>query len=218
MERIKGRKPRFGAGYSIKHAQELFRRSVDEGHPDFKYVALAIGEAPASPPSWAVLACIELRKRDERQTARGHSETINVILNEIVRFYIRAEREFIKGFNTYEAFDNYTPPTLRSAILSVLKERDPNTNADGANDDWHRDIREAWNREQIDCLLPSSDMQLEQGKPSVRAKRKLKTTIRIDNVLRQSVAEELGHPTDLQTWVWSTKRIIDEQNAIAQSF
>ena len=198
-----GRKKRFGGAYTIQHAEELFEKSKADGHPDYKYVALAIGSSPAAPPSWALWACIELRQQKEDEAGRGNDNDIPVILNQIVRFYDREQRAFEENANKQNGLTHsYVTASLRSAILSVLKnERLRKGMVSSANDDWFRDIREAWQWEQDNDCITSSYWQLEGWK----------TTSRIDRVLTQDAAAELGDPNDLAGWAWITQRLIDSR-------
>lgn len=217
MERKRGRKSRYGAGYAIEHAERLFRQSVDEKRPDYKFVALAIGAAPASPPSWAIFECIQLRQREERNAGRGHEQNVSDILDDVVRFYDRAQRNFEDQCrNTSATLDDYSPPSLAKAIRQVLAEREERQDiACKVDGDWFRDVRNAWNLEQKNDLAPSAIMHLDEGKAAKKRGGFLKTTHRIARVLQQSMAQEIGHPEDLATWAWTTKRII-EQQAIAE--
>lgn len=196
-----GRKARHGGGYTVRHAEELFKQSVADGKPDYRYVALAIGSAPASPPPWAMWACVELRQQEERIAARGIDSEIADILDLLVRFFDEKQQEFERDHP--DARETYSPPSLRSAILHVLAAcgRRGGRSA-GANDDWFRDIRNAWTWEQENDLVPSSFWQLEG----------FHTTSRIDRVMTQSVAAELGDPHDVQLWAWITKKAIEHEN------
>ena len=65
------------------------------------------------------------------------------------------------------------------------------------------DITRAWNEEQKHDRAANSTWELE----------KLQTTTRIDRILTQEVARELGEPEDLHTWAWIAKRIIERRNS-----
>ena len=192
-----GRRKRYGGSYTVENAEKLFQQSVALGKPDYQLVALAIGACPSAPPSWAVLACIELRQQYERLPARGNDAEMSFILDDLVRFFDRAGR-------------NGEPPSLRSAIIQVMTDRGLRQHrADSANDDWFRDIREAWEWEQANELAPSSFMQLADGH-FIDAYR-LKTTSRIHRVLMQDVATEVGDPQDVHVWAWIAQRMIDRE-------
>ena len=207
-----GRPTRRSGGRTIQDAEDLFRQSVENGKADYSYVALAIGAAPQAPPAWAVLACIELRQEREKQSARGNANDIEGILNDIVRYYDREQRAFEQTLQgSLNALDAYRAPPLRAAILHVLKANGHrNEKYGGASDDWFRDIRKAWDWEQKHDLAPSSFMELDEGDIDDK-KKKLKTTTRIDRVLMQSIATELGNPADVQTWAWITKTLIENE-------
>ena len=196
-----GRKKQVGAGYNIYRAEELFRQSEADGKPDYKYVALAIGAAPAAPPSWAVLACIELRQEEEGQAARGHPTKVSAVLDDLVRFFDQKQREFERqSQDSPEIRLAYSPPSFRSALRQVLASDEGwKHEIDGANDDWQKPFRNAWRWEQENDLAPSSFWQLDG----------FNTTSRIDRVMTQSVAAELGDPEDMHVWAWTTKRIAE---------
>ncbi len=207
-----GRKPRRSGNYTIKRAEHLFAQSVADGRPDYKYVALAIGAVPGSPPDWAIWACVELRLDEERKAARGNDDDIPAILDDLVRHYDREQRKFEhQSTGGLDTLDTYQPPSLRSAIRHVLKTKGLRTGRESENsDDWIRDIREAWDWEQENDLAPSSLMKLEGFKTREGQERGgLKTTSRVHRVLMQSMAAELGDPEDSATWAWITKRTMD---------
>ena len=139
------------------------------------------------------------------------------ILDDIVRYYDRQQRAFeLTCFGRWDALDDYRPPSFRSAILHVLQANGQRTKHYGdANDDWFRDIRNAWEREQEHDLAPSSLFRLEEGKLDQEGKvdgktRWLRTTVRIDRVLMRSAALENGDPEDVQVWAWITKCVIEQ--------
>jgi hypothetical protein len=207
-----GRRKRHGGSFTVANAEQLFQQSLAEGKPDYQFVALAIGACPAAPPSWAVWACIELRQQHERLPARGNVAEMSDILDELVRFFDRAGRngERLNG-DGQNLTTNYSPPSLRSAIIEVLKDSGIRQHrADTANDDWFRDIREAWEWEQANELVPSSFMELAEG-DVIDADKRLKTTSRIHRVLMQDVAAEVGDPQDVHVWAWIAKRMIDRE-------
>jgi len=213
-----GRNKRLGGGYTIHNAEQLFEQSKADGKPDYRYVALAIGNAPASPPTWAICACIDARQEEEQKVARGVANDIPAILDEIVRFYERSQIEFEReNRGTKHTLDDYFPPALQSAILWVLNDKGLRQAWSGsAETDWFKDIRRAWDWEQEHELAPSSYMQLEPMKTKTgneRGKERagLYTTRRIDRVLSQSVAAELGDPVDVQIWAYITKRVVEEE-------
>ena len=172
-----GRNKRYGGGYSVQNAEEMFRQSAggagQGGERDYRYVALAIGNSPANPPNWAILECIELRQSEERKAARGHPDKVSAVLDDLVRFFDLMQREFEAAAILADAeAPKYKPPSIRSAIIHVLEL------GGDANDDRFRDIREAWNWEQKHDLAPNSYFGLDG----------FNTTSRIDRVLYQSAA------------------------------
>ena len=208
-----GRKKKYGGAFTIEHSQMLFEQSVASGHPDYSFVALAIGSVPGSPPDWAIWACIKLRQAEERKAARGIDNDIPAILDEVVRYYDKKQREFERqSQDALDALETYSPPSLRSAIRDVLTSKGlRSTREIEGNDDWFRDIREAWDWEQKHDLAPSSFMQLEPLKKNGKEIPGLKITSRIDRVLGESVAAELDHPADTETWAWIAKRIVEQR-------
>jgi hypothetical protein len=195
-----GAKQRLPFGYIVEQAEQLFAQSVASGKPDYKYVALAIGASPAAPPDWAVGACIELRRAEEQKSSRGICNDVSDILDEMVRHFDRTERAF---YESGERKGGYSPPSLRSTIrqaTTALGQRKGDVNR--ADDDWCRDIIRAWNEEQKHDRAPHSAWELEG----------FVTTARIDRVLTQAVAKELGDPEDTATWAWMTKRVIEQHH------
>lgn len=215
-----GRKKRYGAGYEIQHAERLFLQSVAEGEPEYRYVALAIGSTPGSPPPWAMFACIELRQSEELKAARGNLTDIPFILDELVRFYDHKQRDFeSKPEYVTVDLDSYSPPSLRSAILHVLEANGlRGAEVGSADDNWIRDIREAWEWEQKhDTPLnpdPVSGMFLAGTHKSEDGEDVpiIKTTSRIERVLLQTIAKENGDPEDVHYWAWLAKQMIEQRN------
>jgi hypothetical protein len=196
-----GRRERFGGSYTIHHAEELFWQSVAAGSPDYTFVALAIGASPAAPPSWAVWACIDARQNTERQTARGPDKITPPILDELVRHLARRQWSFeSRDRSDAEPDAEYRPPSFRSAVIEVA-EADPNwrDKVSGADSDWYKPIVRAWNWEQQNDLARSTFWTLEG----------FKTTARIDRVMTQTVAAEVGDPDDVDVWTWVAKRASD---------
>ncbi|MDT0576494.1 hypothetical protein RM533_09870 [Croceicoccus sp. F390] len=213
-----GRNERYGAGYEIQNAEKLFLQSVTDNAPDYKYVALAIGVRPARPPAWAMLACIELRQREEVTAARGSLTDVPFILDELIRFYLRKQREFEnRPEYVSDDLDNYSLPPLRSAILHVLQENGLRGAEGGtADDNWHRDIRNAWDWEQERDFIvdadPACEMRLDGFLKSKGKRVPIKTTSRIQRVLMQAMAQENDDPVDLHYWAWITKQAVEHGN------
>ncbi|MFD2783205.1 hypothetical protein ACFS32_21635 [Novosphingobium pokkalii] len=155
------------------------------------------------------MECIALRRQHELVPARGNLNDIPDILDDIVRYYDQKQRDFeASDPEGYRALGRYRAPSLRSAILDVLRVTGRRRElANSANDDWFRDIREAWEWEQLHDLVPGSFMELDEG-DITEDERKLKTTSRIERVLMQRLAAENGDPEDTATWAWVTSELI----------
>lgn len=205
-----GRNKRYGAGYSVQNAEEMFNQSVKDAGPggegDYRYVALAIGGSPANPPNWAILECVALRQAEERKAARGHPDKVSAVLDDLIRFFDQKQREFeFDQKKKRETEENaqpsraeatiYQPPSLRSAIIDVLKLDG------GANDDDFRVIREAWNWEQDNDPAPSGLFSLDG----------FTTTSRIERVLFQSAAIAYEGPEDLEYAAWIYKKMVERK-------
>lgn len=209
-----GRRPRVGGGYEVERAKELFDLSVQQGKPDYRYIAIAIGASPTMPPPWAVFACIDARVAAERGVARGNDAQMDNILDQIVRVYDAAERDFENDhWGSSDAWDSYRPPSLRAAILTALEQIGlRQKHMADANDDWFRDIREAWDWEQREMVVPENTlkqlamMHLEPPKDD----HDPKTTWRVSRVLQETMAAEMEHPTDPQVWAWVATRLDHE--------
>jgi hypothetical protein len=201
VARNKGRPLKFGGGYNIQHAHELFRASEAQGNPDYTSVALAIGASPANPPPWAILACIEAIQAAEQSAARGRARDMPPILDDLVRYFAYRQWEFERSDQAPgEQWNDYRPHSFRSAVIAVARKNPKwSREVNEGNDDWFKPIRRAWDWEQEHDQLASSVWRLDG----------FKTTWRIDRVMRETVAAEEGDPIDLQQWVWLAKRHID---------
>lgn len=213
----RGRKPGLSGSYVINRAEDLFDQSCAEGKPDFHYVALAIGANPASPPDWAMLACIEAHDAKVRNAAAGIDNDIPIVLDGIVRYYLEKQREFeIENDYEYEALEGYVVPPLNQAITTVLKQMGlRQSRASKGETDWFKDIRRAWEWEQKNDPAPfSKHLFTLDGKMKRRGGRlvPIAATSRIDNVISETLAEENGDPPQTRKWAWLVKRQIEEKN------
>jgi hypothetical protein len=187
-------RPKNNSGHwTVENAEQLFVKSVADGKPDFRFVALAIGSAPVSPPRWAVWACIEERDRELRKppSTSAEAQKINVVLNELVRFLYRNQEQR----EADPASRDLSPPSLRSAIIEVfglLHYKVEN----GGNDDWLQPYRRAWKIEQ------------KQDKcSSVYRLDGFEMTIRIDRELHAYIGELEGYPSDIVSALWMTNEL-----------
>lgn len=199
-----GRPRRNSGGHVIQHAEELFRQSVKAGKPDFSYVALAIGSCPGAPPTWAIIECIEHRCDVEMKAARGHTN-VSAILDDIIRILDGLQHDFWQrtGGGGAGPQREYSPPSLRSTIIAVVRNYSSWSGHIGsANDDWMKPIREAWDWEQEHDPSPRVEGCLLEG---------CETTSRIERVIMQSVAAERHEPEDTAKWAWVAKLMIEQQ-------
>lgn len=197
-----GRKKQYGPGYDIHHAEALFEQSVNKSTPDYRYVALAIGKSPAAPPDWAILACIQARREEERKAASLTPKLVSPVLDDLVRFFAREQWEFEdRMMNSAEPLPEFSPTPFRKALRLVLSGRDRwKDYINSADDNWQAPFREAWRREQRLDILQSHYFRLDG----------FKTTSRFERVLCQLVAQEYDGPEDLEFAAWITKRIIEK--------
>lgn len=102
-------KRKLSGGEEIANAKKLFFQSIERGEPDFRFAVLAIGQNPATPPSWALWECRFEYERTFRQPSSQCDKT-DVMLDEIARAYVveMARRE-----------DN---PNLRSRPVPSFRE------------------------------------------------------------------------------------------------
>ena len=218
-----GRPRRLSGATKIANAEELFRQSVAEGKPDYGYVALAIGDRPFDPPAWAVLECIELRGDTSRGAMRGHDgpaskHAMRNILDEIVRYYLAAElnHEKATGISVWRddvrADSRYNAPPLRQAIIAACRGLGTRENQIGsANDDWFRDVREAWDWEQHHDALVSR----QAGSGDFSATETYheligwKVTRRIARVLEELQEAAGGAPADIGRALWIADQLRD---------
>jgi len=104
-----GNRAILSGGELIANAKDLFFQSVESGEPDFRLAVLAIGQSPATPPSWAMWECRFEYERTSRRASSKH-ESQDEMLDEIARAYVEemARRE-----------DN---PELRSKPVPSFRE------------------------------------------------------------------------------------------------
>lgn len=186
------RKLRSGPNEVI-NAERLFRQSVENGRPDFRFVAIAIGECPFRPPTWAIWECILEKDRTARRAPSGTKE-VGEILDEVVRFFAR--EEFARD---NAAKREARPPSLRRAIRSAcgtLGKRTKYLSAGSADTSWMKDIERAWRREQEEDVVPSTYVLSDW-----------KTTRRIDEIMHGLLADEFGDLRDIQQSLWVANEI-----------
>lgn len=174
----------------IDNAQVLFRQSVERGRPDYRFVALAIGAASIRPPSWAIKACILEREKTERMPAAGTvADEVGEVLDQMIRYFASWQQDRPRTSPGSE----HVPPSLREAIIGSCRTLGLRTKQfDGSgNDDWMRDVRRAWDWE-----------QLNDGCDGYLVLDGFNTTGRIDRVLTALYGEEVGMPSDPIKAVW----------------
>jgi hypothetical protein len=174
----------------IDNAKALFEQSVERGRPDYRLVALAIGAAPLRPPSWAIEACILAKETTERIPAAGTvPDEVGEVLDQIIRYYAGWQQDRPRDPPGSE----HVPPSLREAIIASCRTLGLRTKQlDGAgNDDWMRDVRRAWDWEQVN-----------DGRDSYLVLDGFNTTGRIDRVLTALYGAEMGMPSDPIKALW----------------
>ena len=218
-----GRPRKLSGATKIANAEELFRQSVTAREPDYQYVALAIGERPFDPPVWAILECIELHGDASRAALRGHDRkasrhAMRNILDKIVRFYIAAElkHERATGISAWredvQEELRYKRPPLRQAIISACRSLKTRENHIGsANDDWFRDVRDAWDYEQKHGDLTP---RIAGAGPLSATETYCeligwKTTRRIVRVMEDWQEKKGGPPSDLAKALWIADQLPD---------
>ncbi|WP_157096590.1 hypothetical protein [Tsuneonella dongtanensis] len=178
----------------IINAERLFRQSVQRGKPDFRFVALAIGENPYRPPTWAIWECIIEKDRAARKAASGTRE-VSDILDEVVRFFAKEEfrRDGLPGERAKPA------PSLRLAIRTAcetLNLRTKERSGGAAEASWMKDVERAWKREQQEDVVDSTYVLLNW-----------ETTKRIDEIMHALLADEFGEPRDIQQSLWISNEL-----------
>lgn len=188
-------RPKLISGYAeIANAERMFRQSVKNRKPDFRYVALAIGASPLKPPRWAVWECIMEHDRTAGRPASNVGK-LGELLDEVVRVYARVQFQ-----NEDKGRDRaIARPSLRAAIIQAraFLERGGASSSD-ANDDWMKTATRAWNTEQE--TVAESYFHLDGWN----------TTSRINRVIEGMIGRENGYPTDLQTAFWMLEEIARE--------
>jgi len=190
----RGPKKLLSGPYEIANAEELFIASVENGDPDFRYIALAIGENPFEPPRWAILECMSEKERTSSRAA-SRTDEVSIILDEVVRYFVADQfrREDDANYRS-EPF-----PELRTAIrnsCAKIGKRTKYLEGSLADANWCRDIERAWKTEQDEVALESYPRLLNW-----------KGTKRIADIISRSVADELGFPVDIQKALWVDKQI-----------
>jgi hypothetical protein len=144
-------------------------------------------------------ACVEARQDSERKTANGPDKKTPPVLDELVRFFARAQWAYERSDQCSRDAE-YRPPSFRSAVIEVARA-DPfwREKVGDADPDWYKPITRAWRWEQKHDPAPSSFWNLEG----------FVTTARIDRVMTQMVGAEEGDPEDVAVWAWVSKRISD---------
>lgn len=234
-----GRKRRESGALEIATAEERFIQSEAEGKPDYRLLALAIGEHPFSPPAWAMLACIELRGQVHRAAIRGFDEpaspsAMQNILDEIVRCYLEAEqfhfaarRKREKATRSKEtegitlaqqegalAMD-YKAPSFRQAVIAACKNLGVRLEDIGdADDDWHKDVRRAWDYEQQHDALEakiagSGPLTADETYYGLQG---WKVTRRVKRVIEEVTGRECDFPADIEKTLWIARELENWEN------
>jgi hypothetical protein len=182
-----------------------------------------------------MLACIELRGRVHSAASRGFDHyparhATRNILDEIVRFYLEAERsheavqraneeaeraqEAGKGVSvrTTDAGveKQYKAPPLRQAIIAACLRLGTRQDKIGdASNDWYKDIGEAWNYEQQhDALRPKvGGSGLPTSEETYHELRGWKVTRRIERVIGEVMALECDFPADVEKALWILRKM-----------
>lgn len=176
----RGPKLKHGGNFDIMNAERLFLETNN-----FRYVALAIGANPVRPPSWAMEACIAERLTAERSSSGGQRQHTSRILDLAIALMATHEDEYflparslkdeesrIAWYKLYEV--QYKAKPLATALRQALLIIDPHEKLIDAA---IVNLRNAWMREQ-------KEERLNEKNFSVLRLRKIKTTARIDRVLR----------------------------------
>lgn len=189
MTKKKNGRPKLASGHNqIRNARRLFDTSVANGTPDFRYVALAIGEVPIKPPKWAIDACIEEKELTETASASVAREDIGIVLDEAIRIFYDHEEETNR--------DGSELP-FAAAIREACKRTNKFLGFDGSlGASELKTIRDAWKREQKESNL-ESNLFLEGFKP----------TERIDRVLIAKLGSEFGMSTNPMRDIWDHENL-----------
>lgn len=173
----------------IENARNLFEASVEKRKPDYRYVALAIGENPLKPPIWAVWACIELRDAAMNSAASKVAHT-SLAMDEIVRFF--AKEQFLRDDQPERRGDPV--PELRTAIgaaRDALAKNGKSVGQGEAEAGYFALMMRMWEREQEEDAVESHYMLFDW-----------KVTKRIDWIIHSLIAHEEGHPPQVEQAIW----------------
>lgn len=198
--------------FDVIDAKGSFARSQAIGKPDWKLVALTLGQRPHDPPSWAVLACMELYNSELLEGSRASKDggeltgmVIGLLLDRIIELYHAEEllAEENTGKNVWQQTDDgrpvYVRPSFDRLAIMACKEAGVLADAlDDANRDAIRPIRNAWDDEQVQSELKEEDAvhYLEGWAP----------TPRIERVISDLALEAVGVPVNISQALWVSSR------------
>ncbi|KWV91750.1 hypothetical protein AUC45_11130 [Erythrobacter sp. YT30] len=164
----------------IVRAEELFQKSVQDGNPDFRYVALAIASQPAFPPPWAMLACISELEATRQRAAKKATKAnkMDRMLDGIALAYVveldrRDDPKF--GEQPEPSFNEMVRRAHQNTFHKPLQKASEN--------DTYRSYKRQWDAEQNHAAIEGESPFLG-----------VKVTPRIQAVLNQFYAEQLDAP------------------------
>lgn len=195
-------KRELSGGEEIVRAEELFKKSAQDGNPDFRFVALAIASQPDFPPPWAMLACIsELEATRRRAAVKPTAKNeMDAMLDGIARAYIeeldrrdgpKLAKERVPSFNEM----------VRRAYRETFGEPLPKA----SENDTYRKYKRKWDAEQANAATDS-------GSPFLG----IKVTPRIEAITNEFYGAQLNGPERLERTLyiahvikWAEDRDID---------
>lgn len=149
-----GNKEIRSGGEEIARAKELFYQSLEAGDPDFRFVALAIGNTPTKPPNWAVLECRFECERTARRTSSKH-ESLDMMLDAITLAYIQ---EMVRRDDDPELRDpklRHKPPSFREMVRRAHKAAYHRPLPKSAESDAYKQYERKWRDEQQNAAIES---------------------------------------------------------------
>lgn len=171
-----GRPPRLIGPKQIQDAEVMFKQSVENGKPDYRFVAIAIGSEPILPPTWAMLACVKLAMSMERTAGNDTERRDGDVLDETIRVIARHEDSGASGEKGLRAIS--VERALQEAYFNLYDEEIGES---------VRRIRRLWNDEQKQTQF--------QGLIAIPLKNpRIRTTDRIVRVLVEFESDKMSGP------------------------
>ncbi|MEP3422937.1 MAG: hypothetical protein ABJN35_14455 [Erythrobacter sp.] len=162
-------------GEKIAKAKELFFQSLAAEKPDYRFLVLAIGSSPATPPSWAMWECRIEYERTLRR-ASSHEPAHDEMLDEIARAYIE---EMVRREENIE-FRDEPVPSFRKMVRRAYSATYGREFPKARENDAYKIYQRKWKDEQQKAAIKSTFNLFD-----------LEITPRIEAILNDYVGTEM---------------------------